>query len=88
MNGKRKDAKNGKRSAFFIKLDISYAIIKPPHEKPTMKNDIKLISLKYSGSRNRKGTPYAVAILLQIKPKKISQKVSNPKFFFKSSTTS
>jgi hypothetical protein len=39
MNGKRIDAKNGKRSAFLIKLEMLYAIIKPPQEKPTIKND-------------------------------------------------
>jgi hypothetical protein len=57
MKGKRRDAIKGKRSAFFIKLEILYAIINPPHEKPTIKKEIKFILLKYSGSKNRNGTP-------------------------------
>jgi hypothetical protein len=37
IKGKRREAKNGKRSAFLTKLAMLYDIIKPPKEKPTIK---------------------------------------------------
>tara|TARA_B100001142_G_C13685670_1_gene403834 strand:+ start:130 stop:318 length:189 start_codon:yes stop_codon:yes gene_type:complete len=43
------------------------AIMKPPIEKPIIVYDIKLTSPKYSGVRNKKGTPYfSDAIRVQI----------------------
>jgi hypothetical protein len=32
-------------------------MINPPNAKPRSKNDSKEIAFKYSGDRNRKGTP-------------------------------
>lgn len=68
--------KNGKCGPSWIKLYVLKAMKNPPKENPRNKNDQNDVCPRYSGERNRKGTPNPAANLSETNPKRITQKMS------------
>ena len=75
--------RKGNLGPSFVQLQTLKPIVNPPKENPRSKKDHKLTSPKYSGEKNRKGTPKFAPNDLEMIANNKPQYMSPKKLYFK-----
>ena len=82
-NGVETTTKKGYLGPNFVQLYTLKPIVNPPKEKPNSKKDHKLTSPRYSGEKNRNGTPKLAPNDSKMMAKSKAQYKSPKKLYFR-----